>query len=115
MSEVNRPAAATGNDLPMPSPLPAPAGRARAALPVLALVVASAVSLLTGCSGVGEPQSAGRTQPASAPKRLWTTRATPPPLPEPNAKITDGVPAPVRGVPRVPSGDIHRVSALTIA
>ncbi|MFD9208113.1 hypothetical protein ACFVZM_17775 [Streptomyces sioyaensis] len=94
---------------------PAPEGRSRAALPVLALVMASAVFLVSGCSGAGEPKSAGPTPAASAPKQLWTPRKPPPPLGEPNSELNDGVPSPVRGLPRVPSDDIHRVSALAVA
>ncbi|MEJ8646772.1 hypothetical protein WKI65_01480 [Streptomyces sp. MS1.AVA.3] len=105
----------TGSDVPVFRPLPAPAGRTRAALPVLALAMASALLAATGCTGVGEPKSAGRTPTASAPQQLWAPKTPPPPLAEPNSKVTDGVPSPVRGVPRVPSGDIHQVSALAIA
>ncbi|MFI9078146.1 hypothetical protein ACIGW8_16935 [Streptomyces sioyaensis] len=94
---------------------PAPEGRARAALPVLALTMASALFLVSGCTGAGEAKSAGHTPAASAPKQMWAPKTPPPPLPEPNAKLTDGVPSPVRGVPRVPSGDIHQISALAIA
>ncbi|MCF3174941.1 hypothetical protein IPZ61_16650 [Streptomyces sioyaensis] len=99
----------------MPRTPPAPEGRTRAALPALALTMASALFLVSGCAGAGEPKSAGPTPAASAPKQLWTPRKPPPALPEPNAKLTDGVPSPVRGLPRVPSGDIHQVSALAVA
>ncbi|MFI2185869.1 hypothetical protein [Streptomyces sioyaensis] len=94
---------------------PAPEGRARAALPVLALTMASALFLVSGCTGAGEAKSAGHMPAASAPKQLWTPRKPPPPLGEPNSDLTDGVPSPVRGLPRVPSGDIRQVSALAIA
>lgn len=115
MCEVDPPATVTGNDLPMSRTPPAPEGRARAALPMLALTMASALFLVSGCTGAGEAKSAGHTPAASAPKQMWAPKTPPPPLAEPNAKLTDGVPSPVRGVPRVPSGDIHQVSALAIA
>ncbi|MFG2826948.1 hypothetical protein ACGFWI_05625 [Streptomyces sp. NPDC048434] len=109
------PPALTGNDVPVPRPLPASAGRARAALPVLAFAMAPVLLLLTGCAGGGEPKSAGTTPALSAPRQLWAPSKPPPPLAEPNSKVSDGVPSPVRGVPRVPSGDIHQVSALALA
>ncbi|MFD9209447.1 hypothetical protein ACFVZM_24615 [Streptomyces sioyaensis] len=70
--------------------------------------------LLSGCTeGTGEPRSAGRTAAASAPARLWPDRS---PAPQPS---TDEVgaperPSPLRGVPRVRSGDIRTVPLLTI-
>ncbi|MFI1304148.1 hypothetical protein [Streptomyces sioyaensis] len=70
--------------------------------------------LLSGCTeGTGEPKSAGRTAAASAPARLWPDRS---PAPQPS---TDEVgarerPSPLRGVPRVRSGDLRTVPLLTI-
>ena len=115
MCDVHPPATVTGNDVPMSRTPPAPEGRARTALPVLALTMASAVFLASGCSGAGEPKSAGHTPAASAPQQMWAPKTPPPPLGEPNSELNDGVPSPVRGLPRVPSGDIHQVSALAVA
>ncbi|MFD7665423.1 hypothetical protein [Streptomyces sp. NPDC059788] len=93
--------------------LPGAARRARVTLPVAALTLASACTLLSGCGGGGEPKSAGRTPGASAPALLWPGR-TPAPQQtyEPNSAER---PSPLRAAPRAPSGDIHQVPALAVA
>ncbi|GLW18819.1 MULTISPECIES: hypothetical protein [Streptomyces] len=94
----------------LPRSRPAP-GRIRVLPPVLGTAVA--VLLLAGCTGTGEPKSAGHTASASAPARLWPERS---PAPQPPS---DEVGSPERsarlsGVPRVPSGDIRKVPLLTV-
>ncbi|WP_242440809.1 hypothetical protein [Streptomyces sp. CB02923] len=79
----------------------------------LALAATCACTLLSGCNGVGEPKSAGRTAGASAPALLWPGRTPAPEQTyEPNSAER---PAPLRGAPRVPSGDMRRVSPLAVA
>ncbi|WP_329141990.1 hypothetical protein OIU91_00730 [Streptomyces sp. NBC_01456] len=75
--------------------------------------MAIGVLLLSGCTGTGEPKSAGHTAGASAPARLWPERS---PAPQPSADEVGSHerPARLRGVPRVPSGDIRKVPLLTI-
>ncbi|MEV5594957.1 hypothetical protein [Streptomyces sp. NPDC052496] len=82
-------------------------------LPAVAAALAATCALVSGCAGTGAPKSAGRTAGASAPALLWPDR-TPAPQQsyEPNSAER---PEPVRGVPRVPSGDMHQVSALAVA
>ncbi|AWN31197.1 hypothetical protein DKG71_38565 [Streptomyces sp. NEAU-S7GS2] len=77
----------------------------------LALAVAGTVALLGGCTGSGEPLSAGRTSAASAPVRLWPDRK---PAPQPETGTGENLPAAVPGVPRVPSGDIRKAPLLTV-
>ncbi|WP_033037665.1 hypothetical protein [Streptomyces monomycini] len=82
-------------------------------LPAMALALAASCALLSGCDGTGEPKSAGRTAGASAPALLWPGRTPAPEQTyEPNSAER---PEPLRGAPRVPSGDIHKVSALAVA
>ncbi|MFF4603162.1 hypothetical protein ACFY12_10465 [Streptomyces sp. NPDC001339] len=101
--------------MPMPRPLPASKGSARAQLPVLGCSLLSALTLLTGCTtGTGEPKSAGRMRALSAPQQLWPDRK-PAPRPTYAKRLPDGVALPVRGLPQVPSGDIHQVPVPAIA
>ncbi|MFH8346040.1 hypothetical protein [Streptomyces sp. NPDC018045] len=82
-------------------------------LPAVALGLAATCTLLSGCDGTGEPRSAGRTPGASAPALLWPGRT---PAPEQSYEPNSAErPSPLRGAPRVPSGDLHRVSALAVA
>ncbi|KWT58553.1 hypothetical protein ADL21_28460 [Streptomyces albus subsp. albus] len=92
--------------------LPPRVRRALTAVPALALSVAAVCALLSGCDGTGKPRSAGHTVAAAAPERLWPGRPLPPPLGKPDDPPK---PVPLRSVPRVPSGDIRRVTALAVA
>ncbi|WP_406214187.1 hypothetical protein [Streptomyces decoyicus] len=88
-------------------------GRAR----IVPLVLAAGVGalLLSGCSGTGEPKSDGHTPDASAPARLWPERSPAPrPTYDEDERDTYDAPWPSHGMPRVPSGDIRKVPALTI-
>ncbi len=101
----------TGNTVPFPRPRPPLSGQVRAWLPAVA--GATAVSLVSGCTGTGEARSAGPARAVSAPAQLWDE----PPLPPRDTDgkgSTDTSPAPLHGVPEVPSGDIHRASWLNI-
>lgn len=86
-------------------------GRIRVLPPVLGAAVG--VLLLVGCTGTGEPKSAGHTAGASAPARLWPERS---PAPQPSSDEVGSHERPARlsGVPPVPSGDIRKVPLLTI-
>ncbi|MFH9423016.1 hypothetical protein [Streptomyces sp. NPDC017529] len=81
-------------------------------LRVVALALAAACTLLSGCGVTGEAKSAGSTPAVSAPERVWTGKTPPEPLGPPNSA---GRPTPLRSMPRVPSGDIHEIAPLTIA
>lgn len=94
----------------LPRSRPAP-GRIRVLPPVLGMAVG--VLLLSGCTGTGELKSAGHTAGASAPARLWPERS-PAPQPSSDEVGSHERPARLRGVPRVPSGDIRKVPLLTI-
>ncbi len=101
----------TGNTVPFPRPRPPLSGQVRAWLPAVA--GATAVSLVSGCTGTGEARSAGSARAVSAPAQLWDE----PPLPPRDTDgkgSTDTRLAPLHGVPEVPSGDIHRASWLDI-
>lgn len=75
------------------------------------LAATGIMALLGGCTGIGEPLSAGHASAASAPVRLWPDRK-PAPLEEPGRG--ENLPATVPGVPKVPSGDIRKASLLTV-
>ncbi|MEU2794366.1 hypothetical protein [Streptomyces sp. NPDC007100] len=75
------------------------------------LAAGTAAALLSGCTQTGAPKSAGQTQAASAPARLWQEPAQ---APSPSQKESDAHPTPLRGVPKVPSGDIHQASWLGV-
>ncbi|MGW3008299.1 hypothetical protein ACWC9R_05580 [Streptomyces sp. NPDC001219] len=77
----------------------------------LALAATGVMALLGGCTGTGEPLSAGHTSAASAPVRLWPERK---PAPQPEPGTGENLPAAVPGVPRVPSGDIRRAPLFTV-
>ncbi|MFH8747684.1 hypothetical protein ACH4GK_27810 [Streptomyces rimosus] len=97
--------------MPFPRPRPPLSGQVRAWLPAVA--GATAVSLVSGCTGTGEARSAGSARAVSAPAQLWDE----PPLPPRDTDgkgSTDTRLAPLHGVPEVPSGDIHRASWLDI-
>ncbi|MFF3273050.1 hypothetical protein ACFYWU_19310 [Streptomyces chrestomyceticus] len=82
-------------------------------LPAVALALAATCALVSGCDGTGEPKSAGRTAGASAPALLWPGRTPAPEQTyEPNSAER---PTPLKSAPRVPSDDLHRVSALAVA
>lgn len=76
----------------------------------LALAVTGMVLLLSSCAGSGEPLSAGRTPPASAPVQLWPDRKPAPQLGGGERGTAEAVP----GVPREPSGDIRKADWLTV-
>ncbi|MFE0189683.1 hypothetical protein [Streptomyces sp. NPDC058989] len=78
-----------------------------------ALSAAGAATLLVaGCTGTGQPKSAGQTPIASAPARLWPDRPPAPP-PPPDKSGQDG-PSPLPGLPRVPSGNIRTLGAIDV-
>ncbi|WP_234440883.1 hypothetical protein [Streptomyces rimosus] len=97
--------------MPFPRPRPPLPGQARVWLPALA--GATAVSLVGGCTGTGEARSAGPAPAVSAPAQLWDEPPLPP-RPADGKGSTDTRPAPLHGVPDVPSGDIRRASWLNI-
>ncbi|MEV0371873.1 hypothetical protein AB0I10_18915 [Streptomyces sp. NPDC050636] len=72
----------------------------------------STAALLGGCAGTGVPKSAGHTRVASAPAQLWPDRPPAPP-PSPDSGGEAG-PMPLPALPRVPSGDIRKLSALSV-
>ncbi|MGW2411120.1 hypothetical protein ACWCV5_02905 [Streptomyces tubercidicus] len=77
-----------------------------------ALAATGIAALLAGCTGTGEPLSAGHTSAASAPVQLWPDHKPAPQLEEPGTG--ENLPAAVPGVPRVPSGDIRKAPLLTV-
>ncbi|MFF4952801.1 hypothetical protein ACWC2K_24410 [Streptomyces chattanoogensis] len=95
--------------MPLLRPLPASC-RARAT--ALAVATVGTAALLGGCTGTGAPKSAGHARVASAPAQLWPGRPPAPP-PTPDTETYTG-PTPVPGLPEVPSGDIRKVSALSV-
>ncbi|WP_245689327.1 hypothetical protein [Streptomyces chattanoogensis] len=95
--------------MPLLRSLPVP-GPARAT--ALAVATVSTAALLGGCTGTGAPKSAGHTPVASAPAQLWPKRPPAPP-PTPDTESYTG-PTPVPGLPEVSSGDIRKVSALSV-
>ncbi|MEU9497193.1 hypothetical protein [Streptomyces sp. NPDC048196] len=75
----------------------------------LASVAAAGVLLLGGCMQASAPKSAGHAAPVTGPAELW-----PGSKPAPAASPATGgqeKPQPLTAVPRVPSGDIRKVSA----
>ncbi|MGW1373014.1 hypothetical protein ACWD6P_01880 [Streptomyces sp. NPDC002446] len=95
--------------VPLLRSLPAP-GPARAT--ALAVAAVSTAALLGGCAATGAPKSAGHTRVAAAPAPLWPERPPAPP-PSPDSGGEAG-PMPLRALPPVRSGDIRRVSALSV-
>ncbi|MFH8409880.1 hypothetical protein ACH4FX_34640 [Streptomyces sp. NPDC018019] len=95
----------------LPRPRPPLPGPVRAWLPALA--GATAASLVGGCAGTGEARSTGPTPAVSAPAQLWPEPPLPP-RPAAGKASADTRPAPLHGVPDVPSGDIRRASWLEI-
>ncbi|QIY54334.1 hypothetical protein HEP86_07230 [Streptomyces sp. RPA4-5] len=92
------------------TPLVCGAGSPGAALRAgaLAIVVAGAAVLLGGCQEGDAPRSAGHATALTAPQRLWPDRkAAPPPSPATGGQET---PQSLTALPRVPSGDIRKVS-----
>lgn len=75
----------------------------------LASAAAAGVLLLGGCVEASGPKSAGHAAPVTGPAELW-----PGSKPAPAASPATGgqeKPQPLTAVPRVPSGDIRKVSA----
>ncbi|GAB7035757.1 hypothetical protein AB0G35_15395 [Streptomyces sp. NPDC021749] len=82
-----------------------PVGRAVA----LAGVAAGTAVLLGGCAQDGAPKSAGHAAPVTGPAQLWPGSKPAPAAPP--ATGGEERPQPLTAVPRVPSGDIRKVSA----
>ena len=74
-----------------------------------ASVVAGTAALLGGCQERDGPESAGHAAALTAPEQLWPDRKPAPP-PWPVTERGDK-PLPLTALPRVPSGDIRKVSA----
>ncbi|KIZ15247.1 hypothetical protein SNA_27015 [Streptomyces natalensis ATCC 27448] len=74
--------------------------------PVLA--VAGTAALLGGCAEAGAPKSAGRTTAVTGPAQLWPDRKPAPPSSP--ATEAQEKPQPLTALPRMPSGDIRKLS-----
>ncbi|MFD8542474.1 hypothetical protein [Streptomyces sp. NPDC059649] len=93
--------------MPLVRGLRAPRAVVRAV--ALASVAAGTAALLGGCAQAGAPKSAGHAAPVTGPAELW-----PGSKPAPAASPATGgeeAPQPLTALPRVPSGDIRKVSA----
>ncbi|WP_079124271.1 hypothetical protein [Streptomyces sp. NBRC 110611] len=86
----------------------------RAAVRAVALVtaVAGTAALLGGCAEAGAPQGAGHASAVTGPEQLWPDhKPAPPSSPPPGGEES---PQPLTALPRVPSGDIRKVSARSV-
>ncbi|WEB38040.1 hypothetical protein MOV08_01075 [Streptomyces yunnanensis] len=93
----------------MPPARGLPTPRAAVRTVALAVVVAGSAALLGGCAGAGVPKSAGHVAPITGPTALWPGSK---PAPEASpATGGDEKPQPLTALPRVPSGDLRKVSA----
>ncbi|TJZ54320.1 hypothetical protein FCH28_14265 [Streptomyces piniterrae] len=75
----------------------------------LAVVVAGTAALLGGCAEAGAPKSAGHAAAVTGPAELWPDSKPAPPTPP--ATGGEETPKPLTALPRVPSGDIRKLSA----
>lgn len=98
--------------LPAP-PAPRPPGPRRAPCRALAALGLAGTAALAaaGCGSPGDLRSTGAAPTAAAPATVWPERD----VSAPEAfDVTDEGPAPVPGLPRLPSDDIRRISARTV-
>ncbi|ARF58489.1 hypothetical protein [Streptomyces gilvosporeus] len=93
--------------MPLVRGLRPPRAVVRVVAPVL--VMAGTAALLGGCVEAGAPKSAGHASAVTGPERLWPDRKPAPP----SAPATEGQekPQPLTALPRIPSGNIRKLSA----
>ncbi|MFF4606500.1 hypothetical protein ACFY12_27685 [Streptomyces sp. NPDC001339] len=78
----------------------------------LATVVAGTAALLGGCAEGSAPRGAGHAAAVTGPERLWPGhKPAPPSSPPPGGEES---PQPLTALPRVPSGDIRKLSARSV-